>query len=121
MCRRSVPAKSMLDLLQLDALSKKFVKMCADVFPFKKGRGAGLPYMCCEKIHSMVHSAAEIMRWGDLINCSGEAAEATHKINVKGPGSNVNNRETSGGTMMQHSIRKETASFLGAAIQGSIH
>ena len=75
MCRRSVPAKSMRDLLHLDALSKKFVKMCADVFPFKKGHGAGLPYMCCEKIHSM----------------------------------------------MQHSIRKETARFLGAAIQGSIH
>ena len=107
----------MSDLFRLDALSKKFVKMCADVFPFTKG--GGLPFMCCKKIHSVLHSSAEIMRWGDLINCSGEAAEATHKINVKGPGRNVNNRESAGGTMMQHSLRKETASALGLAIQGS--
>ena len=35
-------------------------------------------------------SAAEIMWWGNLINCSGEAAEEAHKINVKGPGNNTN-------------------------------
>ena len=109
----------MCDVFRLDALSKQFVRMCAEVVPFTKGRGGGLPFMCCEKIHSVVHSAAEIMRWGDLINSSGEAAEATHKINVKGPGKNVNNRESAGGTMMQHSMRKESASALGMAIQGS--
>jgi len=77
-------------------------------------------YLCCEKIHSMVHCASEIMRWGSLINCSGEAAEEAHKINVKGPGTNTNHHEGEGGTFMTHAQRKETARLLGTAIQGSI-
>ena len=71
------------------------------------------------KIHSMVHSAAEIMRWGSLINSSGEAAEGTHKINVKGPGANLNHRDGDGGTLLAHARRKETTRLLGAAIQGN--
>ena len=59
-------------LLRLDALARKFVKMCASLFPFTKCGDL------CEKIHSMLHSAYEIMRWGSLINCSGEAAETAH-------------------------------------------
>ena len=75
-------------LLCLDALARKFVSMCASLLPFKKF--VDLLYLCCKKIHSMLHSASEIMRWGSLINRSGEAAETEHKINVKGPGSNAN-------------------------------
>ena len=55
------------------------------LLPFRK-RG-GLLFIHCEKIHSVVHSASEIMLWGNL---SGKAAEGTHKINVKGPGANTN-------------------------------
>jgi hypothetical protein len=107
----------MKDILRLDLLARKFVQMCAELFPFRK-RG-NLLYLACEKIHSMVHSAAEIMRWGNLINCSGEAAEGTHKINVKGPGVNLNHRDTDGGTLLAHARRKETLLRLGAAIQGN--
>ena len=46
--------------------------MCASLFPFKKF--GDLLYLCNEKIHSMLHLASEIMRWGSLINCRGEAA-----------------------------------------------
>ena len=105
-------------LLRLDALARKFVKMCASLFKFKK-RG-DLLYLSCEMIHSMLHSASEIMRWGSLINCSGEAAETAHKINVKGPGSNVNQRDSALGTLMTHARRKETARLMGSAIQGNI-
>ena len=59
------------------------------------------------------------MRWGNLINSSGEAAEGTHKINVKGPGVNLNHRDTDGQTMLAHARRKETARALGTAIQGN--
>jgi hypothetical protein len=107
----------MKDILRLDLLARRFVQMCAELFPFRK-RG-NLLYLACEKIHSMVHSAAEIMRWGNLINCSGEAAEGTHKINVKGPGVNLNHRGTDGGTLLAHARRKETVLRLGAAIQGN--
>ena len=72
-----------------------------------------------EKIHSVLHSACEIMRWGNLINCSAEAAENTHKINVKGPGANANHRDTAGCTMMDHASRKETAKRLGQGLQGT--
>ena len=61
------------------------------------------------------------MRWGNLINCSGEAAENTHKINVKGPGANTNHRDTAGGTMTNHASRKETAKRLCQAIQGTYY
>ena len=96
----------------------KAVQMCADVFPFTKGGRARLLFLVCEKIHSVVHAATEIMLWGDLINCSGEAAEGTHKINVKGPGANLNHRETDGCTLLNHARRKATVQALGVAIQG---
>ena len=107
----------MSSLLRLDALARRFVSMCASLFPFRK-RG-GLLFLCCEKIHSMLHCAMEIMRWGSLINCSGEAAETAHKINVKGPGANVNQRDSALGTLMTHARRKETARIMGEAIQGN--
>jgi hypothetical protein len=46
------------------------------------------------------------MRWRNLINSSGEAAEGTHKINVKGPGGNITSGPlaTDGGTLMVHAI-----------------
>ena len=109
---------TMRSLLRLEALARKFVSMCASLFEFNK-RG-GLLYLSCEKIHSMLHSASEIMRWGSLINCSGEAAETAHKINVKGPGSNVNQRDSALGTLMTHARRKETARLMGSGIQGNI-
>ena len=114
----------MKDRLRLDALGKVFVSMCATLFPFRKY--GNLLYLCCdsacEKIHSVLHSAGEnreIMRRGNLINCRGEAAENTHKLNVKGPRANTNHRDTAGGTMMNHASRKETAKRLGQAIHGT--
>ena len=108
----------MKDLQRLDVLGRSFVQKCADLFPFRKY--GGMPYLACEKIHSIVHSAAEIMRWGNLINSSGEAAEGTHKINVTGPGANLNHRDGDGGTLLAHARRKETTRLLGAAIQGNM-
>ena len=61
----------------------------------------------------------KIMRRGNLINSSGEAAEGTHKINVKGLGVNLNHRDTDGGTLLAHARRKETVRMLGSAIQGN--
>ena len=108
-------------LHRLDALARIFVSMCrimcASLFPFTKA--GGTLYLCIEKIHSMLHSASEIMRCCSLINCSGEAAETAHKINVKGPGSNVNQRDSALGTPMTHAPRKETARLMGGTIQGN--
>ena len=106
-------------LHRLDALARNFVSMCASLFPFTKA--GGTLYLCIEKIHSMLHSASEIMQWGSLINCSGEAAEMAHKINVKptvkGPGSNVNQRDSALETLMTHARWKATARLMGGAIQ----
>ena len=70
----------------------------------------------------MLHSASEIMRRGSLrlINCCCEAAETEHKINMKGPGSNVNQRDSALNTLITHAPRKETARLMGSAIQGNI-
>ena len=104
-------------LHRLDALARIFVSKSASLFPFMK---AGcILYLCIEKIHSMLHSASEIMLWGSLINCSGEVAETAHKINVKGPGSKVNQQDSALGTLMTHARRKETARLMGGAIQGN--
>ena len=102
----------------LDALTRKFVLMCASLLPFKKS--GDILYLCCEKIHYMLHSASEMMLWGSLINCSGEAAKSACKINVKGPGPNVNQQDSSLGTLITHARRKETARLMGSAIQGNI-
>ena len=59
------------DLHRIEALANTFVSLCARLLPFRKGKGCGLLYLCCDKIHSMLHSASEIMRWGNLINSSG--------------------------------------------------
>ena len=114
---RTSTGMSMPSLLRLDALARKFVSLCASLFPFKKF--GNLLFLCCEKIHSMLHCASEIMRWGSLINSSGEAAETAHKINVKGPGSNVNQGDSALGTLMTHARRKQTARLMGTAIQGN--
>ena len=47
-----------------------------------------LLYFCNGKIHFMVYWESEIVRLGSLINCSGKAAQTSHKLNVKRPGSN---------------------------------
>ena len=90
----------MSGLHRLDALARIFVSKCASLFRFIKA--GGILYLCIEKIHSMLHSASEIMRWGSLINCRGEAAETARKINGKGPGSNVNQRDSALGKLMTH-------------------
>ena len=104
-------------LLRLDALGGKFLSMSATTIPFKFRKYGGLLFLCNEKIHSVVHGASEIMRWGNSINTSGEGPEGTHKTNVKGPGSNVNHRDAMGSTMMGHARGKECAALLGSAIQ----
>jgi hypothetical protein len=58
------------------------------------------------------------MRWGDLINTSGEAPEQSHKINVKAPGKNLNHRSSDGKTLLSHARKKLCAKMLGSAIQG---
>jgi hypothetical protein len=117
---RTSTVMTLSSLLRLDALARKFVSesLCASLLPLRKA--GGLVYLCCEKIHSMLHLASEIMLWGSLINCSCEAAETAHKINVTGPGSNVNQRDSALGTLMTHARRKETARLMGSAIQGNI-
>jgi hypothetical protein len=110
----------MKDLTRLDLfkLGKRFrvVQMCGDLFPFRKAWN--LLYLVCEKTHSVLHSAEEILRWGSLINSSGEAAEGTYKINVTGSGVNLNHRDTDGGALLAHARRKEATRMLGSAIQG---
>jgi hypothetical protein len=108
--------KTMIDLARLDMLEKVFVDMCAIVFCMRKC--GNLLYLCCEKVHSVLHSASEIMRWGDLINTSGEAPEQSHKINVKAPGKNLNHRSSDGKTLLGHARKKLCAQMLGSAIQG---
>ena len=108
--------KTMIDLVRLEMLGKIFVDMCAVVFCMRKF--GNLLYLCCEKVHSVLHSASEIMRWGDLINTSGEAPEQSHKINVKAPGKNLNHRSSDGKTLLGHARKKLCAQMLGSAIQG---
>ena len=61
-------------------------EVCVDVgqhVSFEEASGPSVPYFT-------VHGASENMQWDSLINCSGEDAETSHKINVKGRRSNVN-------------------------------
>ena len=73
---------------------------------------------CNENIHSMMHHESKIMRLGSLINCSGQAVQTSHKLNVKGPGY-INQLDSALGTLMTHAQQKETARLVGSAIQGA--
>ena len=53
-------------MTMISLLRRRVVSMCACLLPFKKP--GDLLYLCNEKIHSMLHSASEIMRWGSLID-----------------------------------------------------
>ena len=61
----------------------------------------------------MVQCEFEIMRLGSLINCSCEAAQTSHELNVKGPGSKVNHGHSALGTLMAHAPRLVGSSILG--------
>jgi hypothetical protein len=64
----------MIDLVLHEMLGKIFVEMCAIVFCMCKC--GNFLYLCFEKVHLFLHATSEIMRWGNLINTSGEAPES---------------------------------------------
>ena len=59
-------------------------------------------------MHFVVHWESEIMRLGSLINCSGEAAQTSHKLNLKGTGSKVNQRDSAFGTLKTQAQQTKT-------------
>jgi hypothetical protein len=60
----------------------------------------------------------QILNWGNIINCSAEPSEITHKIWVKGQGDNTNQGASSAKTMMRHSQSKAAAQECAHAIAG---
>jgi hypothetical protein len=56
--------KTMIDLARLEMYGKTFVELCTVVFCMHKCEN--LFFMCCEKVHSVLHAASEIMRWGEI-------------------------------------------------------
>lgn len=76
--------------------------------------------MGTEKVHYMTHCAITVMKWGDLINMGGDAAETAHKYNVKARGKNTNQGSKSARRMLLLSTRQQAASLLCQAVQGVI-
>ena len=72
-----------------------------------------------EKNHSMEHGGADVARWADLINMSGEAPEGGHKFWIKEPGGCTNQGPAAALTMMNHVLRKQASELLCEAIDGN--
>ena len=70
-------------------------------------------------MHSIVHGAADVMRWGDPENMSAEAPETGHKEWVKKQGGKTNQGPQVQLSMMKHTLRKEASELLGEAIEGA--
>lgn len=104
------------DVYLLDSLATAFMDRCAQLFPFRNGQGHLI--MGTDKVHFMIHAAAQILNWGNIINCSAEPSEITHKIWVKGQGDNTNQGPSSAKTMMRHSQSKAAAQECAQAIAG---
>jgi len=100
----------------LDSLATSFMNRCAQLFPFRTGKGHLI--MGTDKVHFMKHAATQILNWGDIINCSAEPSEITHKVWVKGQGDNTNQGPSSAKTMMRHSQSKVAAQECAHAIAG---
>jgi len=107
---------TMEDAYLLNGLATSFMDRCAQLFPFTNGRGHLI--MGTDKVHFMKHAATQILNWGNIINCSAEPSEITHKIWVKGQGDNTNQGASSAKTMMRHSQSKAAAQECAHAIAG---
>ena len=103
----------------LDTLGCAFLEQCAKLFPFVNSKGMNI--MCTDKVHFIIHAASEIMKWGNIINCSAEAPETAHKLWVKGQGDNTNQGPSSAKTMMQHTQSKVAAKMCTQAIAGMMN
>ena len=88
----------------LDTLGSAFMNQCTQLFPFLNSKGINI--MCTGKVHFIIHAASEILKWGNIINCSAEASEIAHKLWVKGQGDNTNQGPSSAKTMMSHSQKQ---------------
>jgi hypothetical protein len=104
------------DIYLLERLGASFMDRCAQLFPFRNSKGH--PIMGTDKVHFMKHGATQILNWGNIINCSAEPSEITHKIWVKGQGDNTNQGPSSAKTMMRHSQSKAAAQECAHAIAG---
>jgi hypothetical protein len=107
---------TMEDAYLLNGLATSFMDRCAKLFPFTNGNGHLI--MGTDKVHFMKHAATQILNWGNIINCSAEPSEITHKIWVKGQGDNTNQGASSAKTMMRHSQSKAAAQECAHAIAG---
>jgi hypothetical protein len=73
--------------------------------------------MGTNKVHFMIH-AAEIMKWGGIIDCSAEPVEEGHKTWAKGQGRNTNQGASAAETIMNISPQKIASMELTQAIKG---
>jgi hypothetical protein len=104
------------DLAELDRLAILVFEKCKEVFPYVNGVGNWI--MGTDKVHSMIHAASEIMKWGSIINCSAEVVGTAHKTWVKEQGPNTNQGASSAQTMMKNSMRKVASMELTQAMAG---
>ena len=70
-------------------------------------------------MHSIVHGAADVMRWGDPENMSAEAPETGHKEWVKKQGGKTNQGPQVQLSMLKHTLRKDASAMLCEAIEGT--
>ena len=110
------PGHTTDELQLLDTLGCAFLGKCSRLFPFVNSKGMNI--MCTDKVHFIIHAASEIMKWGNIINCSAEAPEIAHKLWVKAQGNNTNQGPSSAKTMMCHSQSKAAAKMCAQAIAG---
>ena len=113
------PGHTTDELHLLDTLGSAFLNQCTQLFPFLNSKGMNI--MCTDKVHFIIHAASEILKWGNIINCSAEASEIAHKLWVKGQGDNTNQGPSSAKTMMSHSQSKVAAKMCAQAIAGPLH
>jgi len=113
------PGHTTDELHLLDTLGSAFLNQCTQLFPFLNSKGMNI--MCTDKVHFIIHAASEILKWGNIINCSAEASEIAHKLWVKGQGDNTNQGPSSAKTMMSHSQSKVAAKICAQAIAGPLH
>ena len=113
--RRRSPAKDEVDIEELSYLAHRYFEKCTVLFPFVNGHGFNI--MHNEKNHSMEHGGADIARWADLINMSGEAPEGGHKFWIKEPGGCTNQGPAAALTMMNHVLRKQASKLLCEAVE----
>ena len=112
--------KDIVEIPQMDLLGRNFLDLSRETFKdFTVGKDGQKKHICSsEKMHRIVHCAAQAAALGDLINTEA-MSEIVHRLAVRGPQHLVSRSDATGPGLLKIAERKEGSRMLMEGHSGS--